>query len=405
MINGRDSNSYKIIKGVKENAIKYLKHFYELLGLDPDLLNYMDNIKIELVKSLPSGGCAQYLPTINTIVVNIEYIDDIIEYIYKDFDNPKIVEKVKLDVELTLVHELIHSNRVVLKSNGLSNKNIDKVREMEKKKKIDGHDFFQYRLLLSNVLNKSYVSLFKRYIPFKVDLGGDNNTVIAYDRLEKKYLVFKDQFLNIDTNKDDDSIIKEIGIKLNNNINNYKINDEIDLFVDNNICIVSSFYSPYDKYGKLVLDSDFDDNTSYDELFKEKYSYAKEIMDYNTYGLEEFLTETISRIVIKARNEKTLNIKQLCESVKDNDYESGINVIAEMIKSTDTDIINWFMTSAYSAYYNDYFEWAFQNEYYSILKELSYLYRVEYLCSLLDDKEKFNNAKKSSFLKKVLNQK
>ena len=384
MDNDIDNTYYKMIQGAKDNAISYLKHFYELLNLDPNLLNFMSNVNLD-IKPLLNNSCAEYWSDTNTIIVNTNYIDNLISSIYDDFDNPYVVEKSKQDLELTMVHELIHSNRVVLKTNGLNFDNIDKNKELEKKKNIDGHDFFQYRLLLSDVLDKPYVFLFDRYIPFKINLS--NNTVIAYDRDDKKYLVLKDQFLNIDIKRDEDSIIKEIGVKLNDNFNDYEIEDEIDLLIDDNNTVYEAccYYSPFDKYGKLVFNSDIDDNESFKEILDKKYVTAHDYMKHNTRGLEEYITETIARIVIHSKNDDKLDYDKVFDLMDNDNCARGIKIMIEIIRNSDNIIVKWFMTSAYSEYYYDLLEDLLKEKYLPFLDYMAYLYDVDYNNHSVDD--------------------
>ena len=373
-----------LVNEAKELAIKSMKHFYKLLNLDPDLLNYLNNIPIKIEKTKYDNS-GEYLPKENYIIINTKEVEFMLGHIHQDPKNKDKKNLVLANLAVTIIHEMLHANRTVLIDNGLNASNISDKLDIEIIKHIQekkGHDLNQYRMFLSDMLNKPYASDFKTYIPIKVKKNEDKTyTVIAYNRQTKNYDEFTNQKFKINQQKETDALLHQIGIELNEKKNNHQVTDTIYTFINNNkpdTLLAKDYYYPYLKSGRIVNGSDLPSkDISTEEYIQIINKKTNDVIDRfeNADGFEEIITETLADIIIMSRKKEQLDLKTITTTLyttPETFYD--VKIGAKFIQKMGPEMIKWFLTSAYQAYYNDEMEKIFQEKYDDLLLDFNDIY-------------------------------
>ena len=202
-----------ITKEAREEAIRAFKNFYKLLDIDPEIFNHIYKTPMRAGKINDAYANAIYDPNQNIIIIDTNYIVDLVKQIYKNVNNNTLNNTVKLNLALTMVHEMIHANRTVMIEDGLNALNIEEkaLEELiQYSQETKGHDLNQYRLLLSDVLSQTYAKQFTKYVPIKTKINKDGTyTVIAYNKETKNYNEFANQNFNTKINDKIDEFIKQ----------------------------------------------------------------------------------------------------------------------------------------------------------------------------------------------------
>lgn len=241
----------KIVKEGKHEAIKNLKHFLELLDLNPEAFNHLYDIYIKLGNTF-EGSSAKYSCENNYIILDIYYLEELAELYITSGYNEKTLNNCILNVALTIIHETIHANRTIIIENSVNS-------------------------------------------------------------------------LNIDTNNK---------------------TTEITLASDNYL-------------GKM----------------QDKDKIEERLANMN--GFEELITEAIAIIIMFARNDKTLDLDDVCNKIlnsKGNYDDSKVPI--KFLKNMGIDIIKWFLTSVYNEYYIDELELIFKDKYDDLLYDFNDIYEA-----------------------------
>ena len=107
------------IKDSHKIAVNALKNFFRNIDFNEEAFNHLYNIKTYIVEFLPPDVEAMYIheerikedPLDNTIAINSRLLKKYIDIINK---NKSIYNKMVLQLASSLVHEMIHANRVIV---------------------------------------------------------------------------------------------------------------------------------------------------------------------------------------------------------------------------------------------------------------------------------------------------
>ncbi len=97
----------KLLLKAKYTAVETLKHFFNMLNLDPNLFNHIYNIHIGTNYNLK--GVAEYDIDNFQILIDNEYLDLLLKDIDKDG-----IDEITTQLAHTIIHEMIHANRTIL---------------------------------------------------------------------------------------------------------------------------------------------------------------------------------------------------------------------------------------------------------------------------------------------------
>lgn len=385
------------IEEIRNIATKSLKNFYRNLDIDPNLFEHIYNIPIK-VEEL--DDLAVYYSHYFYIGFNKKYLLEMSEQL-QTIEVPSYRTKILLNAALVLVHEMIHANRTTIISGGVNSINSETIKKREFLKFIqeqDGYDINHYNSLLEVMLAKDYTSDFETFIPIKTKINRDGTyTVIAYNKKTGDYDQFKDQKFTAVMNEDIDAFINSIGSELNDPTSNHKVNKSIitsTIIEDKSIALTApSYYHQYD--GKLV---GYDKSTSmldYVVKLNEEEKLVKEKINKQE-DLEEIITEALATIIIMTRNKPRIDLENVTKEVEAVTGDKALLTGMKLIRAMGTDMVKWFMLSAYEDVYNDKMYLTFQEKYNDLLTDFSMVYKDDKnyskverdIDSILDEKGK-----------------
>ncbi len=346
-----------------------LRVFSKKLDLDTEYLQGIFAIPVILKENM-GNNAALYDPVEGKIYISLEWLDEIsLNAMDRKYNKSKLVA----NVATVLVHEYLHAIRTVIYVNGftlLDNNLIEQERKRLIQEK-NGHDLTQYRMFLSDMLDRDYVKNFLYYIPIKVQKLKDYQyKVIVYDRQNKKFGVIENY--NFKNNSQD--ILKSIGESLNKN---KVVFDEIVY-----PCIRNEESSPvlcanchYQYNGRLLEVKELASVKSIQELDDKLNQKEWQLQSYfdQQNALEEVLTQVVAYIVILSRKENSLNINNIIHKISAYvDYDEQL--VLKVLEHEQENLLNWFMSGLWNPYYENYLEKIFGEDYNLFLKYISRLY-------------------------------
>ena len=372
-----------LINEAQTIAIQSLKNFFELLDFDSEAFNHLYNISMKIDK-LGEEIAAEYAPDENYIIINSTHLEEMLELIDESQNDENTKNKVILNMAFTLVHEILHANRAIIIEDGL---NLTTIAEKEKdelsnfSQKKSGHDLNQYNFLLSGMLSKPFIVEFEQFIPIKARLNKDGSyTIIAYNLKTKDYNEFSNQYFEAINNGDIDKFLYQIGIELNNGKTKHKITNVIYSFVNDNnhpeIVLGNEYYHPYSNRGRILNQNSLSSQDEYKNLLEEKTDkiFSRLVL---SNGFEETITDVLAMIIIKTRNKKELDLNAITTEIfNSSDSVPNEKSMLKLIQAVGIDLIKWFLTSAYTSYYNDFLEKIFQERYDDLLFDFDDLYET-----------------------------
>ena len=188
-------------------------------------------------------------------------------------------------------------------------------------------------------------------------------------------------------------------IMINNslNINNfdkyfdnvYIQNKELDNNDNMNIALASDYLAENSE--RYILNK----NNSLD---KHELDIENRLLALNNF--EELLTNFITFMIIKNKTNDNLNIEDFLDNTIENINDKTTILMAKLIKSSGTESIDWFLTSAYGEYYEDYFQKMFNENYDKLLYYCNKIFyesdaiKNSTYQQFIDFLEQFNNEKK-----------
>ncbi len=343
-----------ILEKLKSIAYSALFDFITNLGLEPSAFSHVYNTKILIDETgeITDGASALYNPNgeneASEIYVNIDYLDDLFEHI----EDGKDESLVYLNGAATIVHELIHSLRVVMQKKEISKFTVyDQVAKSKNEEYIDELD----RLLVYSALK--YKAYNYKYIPIKVKVYKKNSyTLIVYNQKTKKYEVYSKKYFT--------PIYK----------GNLKTFFE-ELVTD----LIKSGYAPDDRIPSKIsnqVDRDLIYNSMDLYNSKEKELDVKYIYDVidGQIALEEAFTEALSNIIIMSRG-KEINLEKYVNAILRSDIpETDVKTAAYLIKKGDIDLLKEFFLAPYMDEYTNVFNNFFGEDYDEVLEIFYDLY-------------------------------
>lgn len=362
-------NKYsKLIDEAKIIACDSLKRLFKNLELDSELFDHLFDIKIKTSKFDQKDLMAVYISKSFTIILNSNYLKALTDEIKLD-SSERMIKLIKLNLALTIVHEMLHANRTMMINNSLTLNNYNQKYIYElvfNVQKNLGYDLDFYNNTLANMNTKKY----KKYVPIRVRKD-KNNTVnaIVYNKESKNY----EHFI-INNFKDD---VYSFSKNTYEFLKNEKPDCEIFNYgLESSIETASYYYHDFDK---LILKHEEYSSKILDSKIK-AISKKLNIQD----DFEEVIIESIANVAIMSRKEENLNLQSVYNRLKsdesvDRDLKMGLWFISEM----GEDMIKWFLTSAYESHYDDKFEKHFDRKYIQLLKSFSRLYKLKNQNSLL----------------------
>ncbi len=368
---------YTFLSDANKTAINSLKHFFKLLNLNPDAFEHLYNIPTKISKT-DEDAFAEYIPNEHIILVNPNYIKDMYELYEEAKDDEKLKNKILANTALTLIHETLHANRTVMIEEGLNASNILNKTDTEIFRYAhikSGNDLNQYDSLLEKIIDKPFVKDLKTFIPIKITFNKDNSyTVVAYNKEEKYYYIFENQFYQTKPNDNADEFLHQIGLELNEgNHKGKELTTGENLPKKEKITVASDYIKPF-----------IDKGVSASEQGLSLEEYAKQVDNNllkatfrmeNAEGMEEILTETLALMIIIHRKEEKLDIDNAAQKILNDSSITIDNVIGtKLITAMGTDMIKWFLTSVYEDQYEDKLEKTFQEEYDNLLLDYQDIY-------------------------------
>lgn len=383
-----------LIETGKIRAIESIKNFCTLLNINPEIFNHIYQIPVKIEDFLGINAEGFYYIMENYIALNSNTIEKSLKRIDENPDDEK-VKNVEISLIATLiVHEMLHANRSIIIENGLDKFNLIEKGKKETTKYLqeqEGYDLDQYDSLLHEVLQKTYIEEFKKFIPIKAKLNEDGSyTIVAYNLETKDYAIFANQQFKAKMEDGIDKFLYQLALELNDENEKHVVTKEIYTNTNNNDELegrnINDYYHPYSESGRLVDQSNMESKNlskeEYDKLIVAKQSIAlKKIND--SEGIEEALVETLAQIIVMTRNSKELELDKITTRIYDNN-EYDIKMAAKLIQKMGVDVIRWFLTSVYEDYYSDELEKTFQERYDELIIAFNELYDFSKKCDNSD---------------------
>ena len=103
----------------------------------------------------------------------------------------------------------------------------------------------------------------------------------------------------------------------------------------------------------------------------------KELIKTQQTSLEEIVTEALALIIIKTRNNNTLDLEEVNKEIQKRETNIENKIGLQIITNIGIEGLQWFMTAAYDDIYDDRFSKIFQEEYNNLLMDVDFLYRKQ----------------------------
>lgn len=350
-----DSKYDEFINISKNRAKSILALFFDRLGYH-NLFNHLFNIEIYIdYKGIITyeDACAVYNHDRNIIndfissfeekkletTITAQYHSIWINYNYiktlfnKYVNGSKSLKEASIfALSETIIHEIIHENRAILRKYDNTLNNLEYIYACDKKNKLINHEY------LCLVRNKTEELLFKE------NLSGE--VLITSCRGSKNYDIFYDTDIKLYNIKD-----------LNGNIIE-QIDDAIIYGYDDEVYLPSSFYN------KKNLN---------DKIYDIKEDVKKRII--NQRGIEESLTEALTNMIFISNFYDRFDLEEAADIViHDKQITLDVKAACYIYKTFGYDFLNWFILSSYQDEYTDLLEDIFEENYDKVLEMFTNLY-------------------------------
>jgi hypothetical protein len=347
---------YNFIEISKNKAKDVLSLFFSRLGYN-DIFNHLFDIEIYIDYNgsvTYEGSSAVYNHDSNIIDDSLNFNEekrlehnnplryhsiwinyDYLKSLYNDYENGNNLEKKSAILVLceTIIHEIIHENRAILRKFDNTLNNLDYIyASFEKEKSIN----LKYDVnLFRSEVERLYLTN---------DLGEE--VLISSCRGLENYDVYYNSNIKLFVIKSiDGSVIDQI-------------DDAIIYGYDDETYLSSSFYNKR--------------NIS-DKIYESKEIVKVRILSQR--GIEEGLTEALTNMIFNSNFYDSFDLEEETNTVIcDNQTRLYVKAACHIYKTFGYDFMNWFIFSCYEDEYEDILEETFGEYYDRVLEIFSHLY-------------------------------
>ncbi len=340
---------YNLVKKAQETSLNYIKHFFTLLDLDPELFNhlYKINLFIDHERFLLNDEqfAAFYYTRGNEIHIYKSFIENIMH------NKDKNYEQLLHVLSFTLTHEYMHANRDIYLNDSITN----------------------IQLLLFNYENKyeEFTQKYGHLIKMKRNIEElsitqykDHTDIIAYDHGNNFFKIYRINNDKTYNKKEIHRIINSYPLQRENDcqfITSYYNQKSSKPF--NNIYNAPSFlYNPTKNINSLNRD--------------EKKAYERTISKQNS--MEEILIDAVAYIILNSRNKDKLDLNATYEYFKAYNNNPVLNIGLYLFNEIGEEGLKWFILSCYMEEYRDRLKEIYDSKYPQILTKLSGIYKSEF---------------------------
>ena len=352
----QESEYYSFIEISKNKAKDVLALFFSRLGYS-DLFNHLFDIEIyidykgtityedssavynhdsNIVNDSLSSNEERRLEHNNSLQYHSIWINyDYLRTLYNEYVNGSESRKKSAILVLceTIIHEIIHENRAILRKYDNTLNNLDYIYASDEKEK--------------SVNSKYNVSLLRSEVERLYSLGDlTNETLISSCRGLENYDIYYNPNVKL-------FIIKSI----DGNVID-QIDDAIIYGYEDETYLSSSFYS------KRGIN---------DKIYEPKEIVKTRIL--NQRGIEEGLTEALTNMIFNSSFYDEFDLEEEANTViHDSQTRLYVKAACHIYKAFDYDFMNWFILSSYEDEYIDELENTFGEYYDRVLEIFNHLY-------------------------------
>ena len=372
------------VEEIKSNIQNIFNNFITLLGYDindysrlfefqynSDVHNENTECKehIQIFFEDNIDGDAEYIPEINSIIINNKNLMDILNKISEkrseisnsndediQNENLTLINIAYSEFIKILFHEIFHSLTKAKMSDGLTEDNFNQYCQEEQAKFVFGHSLEEYTLLLSYMLTMPYVQYFGVYIPLKFGINEDNTfNIVTYNKHSKTYDIFEHLSLDIKINGVEDYFV-ELGRILNNPDKNFIPSQIISSSITREPMNEESknISSYYHQFSGNILTKENVDRIKNNEDFVTSFSlYEEDIVTqiHKQEAIDEIFTEALVLVATYVIGNNSIDLELINENIQnDNDVQIDVKLAVKLLSVIGEEFLHKYLTSANSAF-------------------------------------------------------
>ena len=353
-----------LCKTILFESIHSFGHFVDLLDIDSNLFAHLLDIEfnIDYTDSLDGTNYISFYyfadaNNNNGINISAAYLDDMLTNIENgDVNKYKVVID---EITSIVLHEAIHGNRSLMVKDGL---NTYKLLKESKDRQLSRENNGKLREELDNILiDKINNNVRSKIVLLKVV---DNNVVFTayvYNSLTKQYEVYN---------------LNRYRLNLYDYVNTYQL---IDSYLNDNLKNPSSsVLKPTkiisvnnDNMAYFADDYAAEIGTKVEDLSDEELDRLKKVVS-SQIGLEEVISEAISRLMVYHVDKEKLDIHGFCNKMLNDKYTNpDMKLGYQLLDKMSLDDIRWFMLSVYDEEYSNRFKKLFKEDYETFILDIN----------------------------------
>ncbi|MBR4178367.1 MAG: hypothetical protein IKR57_03355 [Bacilli bacterium] len=359
-LNNSKNETLDFVNDSLMRSYEAIDYFFDYLQLDKTLFSHLKNVDIVVDNNEEAGlnNMAAYFIVRDNItnepVIHLSstYVDKVLTISKRDLQYNDSVNQ----LAWSIIHETIHCNRCIIIDSLITLQDTNIILHGDSKK--FKNTYIEIEDLLSNYYNPNKEPFI--YDILKVIEDREYYDVYSYNEKEDRYefyLIDKKDIVNFSMTE----LNKFLTI---NYIKNYLCNKPYGT-IKRNI-----------KYNEedMVMNYDLDSCSIMVPFEKEESIKEKEKISLNE-GLEESITEVFAGLIIIMNKDRSLNIYEACDILRQiiNNYDIQLGI--ELVKNMSLDDIRWFFLSCYQDEYNNRFKEIYSEEYDKLLECFSELYK------------------------------
>lgn len=284
-----------------------------------DKLSASEEKKLELVNSM------QY----HSIWINYDYF----KALFNEYINSSISRKEAaiLGLSETIIHEIIHENRTILRKYDNTLNNLDYIYASYEK---------------SKTINSNYLSLLRYETDKLISNGLVGEILISSSRGNKNYDIYYDTIVKLYIIKDLEGNIIE------------QIDDAIIYGYDDEVYLSSSFYNK---------------NNLSNIIYDNKDDVRNKII--NQRAIEEALTEALTNMIFNSSFYDKFDLEEESTTIiNDKNIRLEVKAACYIFNTFGYEFLNWFILSCYEEEYKDAISDIFKEDTMRVLEIFNYLY-------------------------------